>query len=926
MGNVDRILKRDIIRLFRSPAAMIVAMALLVLPSIYTWYNVVAFWNPYESTGGLQVCVVNEDAGAESDVTGPLNVGDRIAEQLLENEKLSWSEEAYDAAMSDLKAGKLYAVYVIPRDFTECLLSPLSGQVKRPQLQYYVNEKLSPVSPKITDNAASTLDQTLNSQFVQTVTDVAVTTVDEAIQKAKDDIAESRASTASRVDDARLAIAQVREAIAGIQSATGEAKQKIATANDALTGANTLVDDAQVALADVASQTTAVQTGLSEASSQALPALTDVLVKASQVTRLASETADELVASSTAARADVDKAIAQVQPVVDALQGLADDLKKVSDDLPADSKLKESLDEAAADAEARGNWLQGVIDEATLMNEGITNALEVADESAETLDGAVRKLSGSFQGYTDSLLGTAAPAVNASLTQLSSSCSQMSSAIAGLHAVIQQAQAGLGQLDGVLSGCEAAVSKTGGLMGGVQQDVDAVVADARMLAQSDTIADLLKSGALNSQNISEFMGAPTQLNTVEFYPMNAYGAALAPLFMNLTFWIGAFMLMIIFRLEVDSEGVKNLTLSQRYLSRFLLFCSFAALPGIICCLGTLTLGVQAVNVPALLVAAALTSLAYLSIIYTLSSTFRHIGQGLCIVLVFTQIPGGSGLYPLELTSSFFQAIYPFLPFSYGIDAMREAIGGFYGGNYVHDLVVLGLFFFGALAFGLVMSSLMANVVRMASKQIREGDLYNGEDAVTPERPYRLSQVLRAITDREEYRKELERRYARFSRRYPLFIRGSIVLGVGVPVVLALLLALSTAEKVVLLTIFLLWLVGLLVFLVVMESQRYSFERQLGMGAMSDERAVSILSKRNHLSSVSADAEGVEHEERPEHAEAEGVEAPADAQRPEAPAECANASGQEQLIDAQHPEAPANAQHPEAPAECAGHDGRRADDE
>ena len=84
----------------------------------------------------------------------------------------------------------------------------------------------------------------------------------------------------------------------------------------------------------------------------------------------------------------------------------------------------------------------------------------------------------------------------------------------------------------------------------------------------------------------------------------------------------------------------------------------------------------------------------------------------------------------------------------------------------------------------------------------------------------------------------------------MFIRASIVLGVGVPVVLGLLLALSTAEKVVLLTIFLLWLVGLLVFLVVMESQRYSFERQLNMGKMSDEHLVSILTKRNHL--VTAD--------------------------------------------------------------------------
>jgi putative membrane protein len=81
MHNILQILRRDFKRLFKAPAALIVLMALLVLPSIYTWYNVVAFWDPYNSTGGLKVCVVNQDAGADSDVTGPLNVGDVVAEE-----------------------------------------------------------------------------------------------------------------------------------------------------------------------------------------------------------------------------------------------------------------------------------------------------------------------------------------------------------------------------------------------------------------------------------------------------------------------------------------------------------------------------------------------------------------------------------------------------------------------------------------------------------------------------------------------------------------------------------------------------------------------------------------------------------------------------------------------------------------------------
>ena len=66
--------------MIKAPAALVVVGALMVLPSLYTWYNVVAFWNPYEATGNLSVSVVNEDAGAETEITGALNVGDKAAE------------------------------------------------------------------------------------------------------------------------------------------------------------------------------------------------------------------------------------------------------------------------------------------------------------------------------------------------------------------------------------------------------------------------------------------------------------------------------------------------------------------------------------------------------------------------------------------------------------------------------------------------------------------------------------------------------------------------------------------------------------------------------------------------------------------------------------------------------------------------------
>src|SRR5699024_11443214 len=98
------------------------------------------------------------------------------------------------------------------------------------------------------------------------------------------------------------------------------------------------------------------------------------------------------------------------------------------------------------------------------------------------------------------------------------------------------------------------------------------------------------------------------------------------------------------------------------------------LQAIIVAAGTLIVGVQSVNALAFIGTAVLVGLACLSIIYALASTLGLVGKFIAVLLVIMQIPGTSGLYPIELLPGFFKAIYPFLPFSYGIDALRETIG------------------------------------------------------------------------------------------------------------------------------------------------------------------------------------------------------------------------------------------------------------
>ncbi|MDE8703318.1 YhgE/Pip domain-containing protein [Adlercreutzia equolifaciens] len=846
MLNVLRILKRDILRLLKTPPALVVYLALLILPSVYTWYNVVGFWNPYENTGNLHVCVVNQDQGGSSDLTGTLNVGDRIVDQLHENKQLDWTFMDYDTAMDELQSGRAYAAFVIPEDFTADLLTITTGDFTQPKLQYYVNEKSGPVAPKITDTGASTLDETINSTFVSTVADVAVKAIDDTIDGTEESARATRSKAAQKIANALDTMGEVRTSLEKVDKATGAAKQKAKDARGALKSAEEKLSSVQEGLGSVASQSSALQTKLTEFSAAALPAVQTSLEAATTAASKADEAAASLASTTGQAQGAIQAALIQGQTTIDEGKAMASSLRELAGKLPADSAVRKSLEEAAATIDDRTATAQETLDSLKGLNTRTLAASQALSEATAAVNSAVQQATGGANDYATVLFGSTVPAVNEALDALARSADGLQHSLDSQSLVIDQTYAVLDQLDHALDTAAHTVGETDGLFASLEKELKTVQADVTAFGESGALAKLIDEGGLDPQKIASFMASPTEVVTEQLYPLNAYGSAMAPLFMNLTFWIGAFMLLVVMRQEVDSEGIPNLTLGQRYWGRFLFLAVMAVMQAVICCTGVLVLGVEAANPPALFAAAALASLAYLSIIYSLSVTLQHIGKGICIVLVFAQIPGATGLYPIEMTSPFFQAIYPFFPFTYGIGSMREAICGFYGTQFVSDLMVLALFLVVGLAFGLLVRPLMANVNLMVARQVREGGIFNGEDVQIPVRPYRISQILNVLTDKQAYRVELNRRYERFTRWYPRIMRAALILGVAVPVAIVLVFALTPTEKVWILTFTLLWLVVIFVALVVVESMRYSFERQRRLEDIPEETLLEIYDARTTM--------------------------------------------------------------------------------
>ncbi len=832
MGNVLRVVARDIKRVAKVPAAWLVALFLIVLPSLYTWFNVAGFWDPYGNTANLRICVVNEDAGAHGETLGDLDLGAQVVAQLHDDDQLGWDFTDRDQAMEAVEAGRAYAAFVIPEDFSADVATLLTDDPTLPQLEYYVNEKMGPVSPKITDTGASTLDTTINDAFVSRASEAVASALDEELGAAQAQAQSAQGDAVSRLSEAGARVGEARQGLAELKRAAEDALARADGARGTLEDAKGQAASLAAALDDVSSLAGDASRGIAGLPLAFGGALDDASRLLSQSSSQASGALSQTAAGIASAQGDVDAALGRADAVVAGNAQVLEELSRIQEGLPAGS-AKDSLAQVISALSQQNDQASATVAGLKTLSSDIAASAEAAGAASSTVDGAVQGALSSTDGFRQSLAADTIPSLADALGGITQAASGLAGAVAGQQALIDQTLLALDQLKGTLSAAVDALAKTDEVLAGLEGDFDTARTDIAALGSSDALAGLF-GGKLDPDAVAEFMMSPTTVETETLYPLNSYGSAMAPLFINLTLWIGVFMLMVIMRLEVDDEGIADLTAAQRYFGRWLLLAAMAALQAAVCCAGCLAMGVQTVNAPLFLLTAVIASQAYLAIQYMLSTLFQHVGKGLCVVLVFVQIPAATGLYPIEMTTPFFQAVYPVFPFTYGINAMREVIGGFYDGAWAGDVATLGAFFAASMLLGVILRPYLVNLNRLFARQIEEGGIINGERVALPERRFRMAQVMRVLADRAEYRTAMLKRAERFLRWYPRMKTGALAIGIAVPVVATIALSVSQAEKVVLLTVWLAWLVMVFAFLIAIEYVRDGLGRQAILGSLSDD--------------------------------------------------------------------------------------------
>lgn len=705
MKNIWKIFQRDMMRIRKNVIALVVIVGISVVPCLYAWFNIAASWDPYSNTGNLKVAVASVDEGYEGSLIPlEINIGDQVLSALRENTQMEWVFTTKDKAAAGVKSGKYYAAIVIPKDFSNKMMSVFSENVEKPEITYYSNAKENAIAPKVTDKGASAVQRQVNQVFIETISDTtltvlqAVSNMTEAsgaetivsnlntnLNRISGDLSASAGLLQSFSDmtvSAQNLLNSTTEFMQSAQTQSQESKQTFQKSKDSFSDIDSALDAA----------TDNVETALN-ATQSVYDEMNQTITKAFETQSQDTET----VAST------LDTLAAKVQKIIDSYQSVRDAVASISD---SHSELASAVDAVVSrmDTSIKAqqelhdklqNTAQSLRDTTTdiatakkeLQDLFATNGTQIADATNE------------YQSSMETSLNMLTDALDSSKTKISSLLSQLEKSTDGIYSLTDAADSDLIQIQSVLA-------DSGKLLNDAADKISDTTAKLDEMEQSGDFSELESIISGDRSSISSFLAAPVSLKTHKVYEIANYGSSMAPFYSVLSIWIGGIVLVAMLKVNVSekcTEGLENVKLYQVYFGRFITFLIVGLFQSTLIALGDLLyLGIQCEHPFLFLLACWFSSIVFVNIIYTLTVSLGDIGKAVSVILLVVQVAGTGGTFPIEVAPKFFQAVYPLLPFTHSMAALRETVGGMYGMNYWIDLGKLAIFLVISLIVGLVL--------------------------------------------------------------------------------------------------------------------------------------------------------------------------------------------------------------------------------
>ena len=711
MKQIIEIFKSDIKEIFRKVNTWIIIIGLIFLPSMYAWPNILSSWDPYSHTNNIKVAVISEDEGATVEGKN-VNLGESLITNLKGNKNLDWQfVSSKQQAENGVKIGDFYASIVIPKSFSSDITSITRGELKKATIEYTVNEKINAISPKITNSGASALANTIGKNFVEVANGVIFEKLHEAGVKFEENL--------PAIEQVKGKINNLNDNFSHYENALNELIGKVDRGYNVLNtiqGTLPEIDRAATNSIMLANKTNVTIKNVENFNEIMLKNINTQLDKVIEISGEVVKVAELIQKKPTnpeetkAKMKALDSRLEAAEKRLDIAKDIFEYLNSLSDK----NFFQEQL--------TKINTMKSDISKLRTLNKKIYSNIDKYDTIGNNVKVEFLKTSKRVNrnsiDFKKKLNTEVAPLVKRVLTNADTKIRNVSSVISRAQAQIPTINAKISEAEVKIQTVQGKLLKLQGEMPEIKEKVQkltGIVNKADGEIDTNALFNLLK---VDYKQQAEFFANPVQLKENQLYHIKNYGSAMTPFYTVLSIWVGALLMSSLLTTKVEDEENKYKPY-QKYFGRGLLFMIISLLQTLIITLGDMyLLGTQANSPYRFVIYALLISLLFSAIIYTTVCLLGNVGKAVCIVLLVLQIGSSGGTFPIQMTSSFFQALYPKVPFTYSISLLREAVGGVYIPAVNRDMKILLTYLVITLVGGAILVSLKARSAKLSRERER----------------------------------------------------------------------------------------------------------------------------------------------------------------------------------------------------------------
>lgn len=713
--NIVKIYLDDIKRIFTNYAALIVILALCILPSLYAWFNIKASWDPYgqEATSQIKIGVVNNDQGA--DLNGKhVNIGNQVIDELKTNDLMGWQFVSQEEADTALEEGTYYATITLPENFSSNITSLVTSDVKKGEIIYKVNEKINAIAPKLTSKGATGVQENINKTIIETVSGILLETgesigveVQEMVLPKLANVTGQLWEVTSKFDQINSTVHLAMEGGVKLKDLVASIQSDLPVIQETLTSAQTLTENLEKFIQSSQSNMT-----------ELLPTIKTDIELVNSISTEMIQYVDAITAAIQSGSAEAPAMIENLMTKVESGKGLVDSLVSVLEPfakLPIGGKLKPIIEQ-----------LQGVSEELSKVSGFLQTTHDAVANSKEpdlSLLTNIRTILTNIQGLFAHLAGNFDSEIGTSITTILTNASETAQ---GILTILKEAESKLPEVSDFLN---IAFEASGSGIEGIEYVRNKLPDAERVITELATkmeeinenqdlkqVLELLQSSIMERQS---FITNPVDLVEEPIFPMHNYGTAMTPFYSVLALWVG--MTLLVSMLSVHAHG--DYRPIEVYFGKYLLFGTIGLIQALIIALGDLyLLKIYCINPGLFVIGLLFTSAVFAFIVYSLVSVFGNVGKVISIILLVLQVAGSGGTFPIQLTPKFFQVIYPFLPFTYAISFAREAIGGVVESVLTHDIFVLMFYISMAILISIFLKRPINKLMSGFSQRYKESGL------------------------------------------------------------------------------------------------------------------------------------------------------------------------------------------------------------